>query len=330
MSAVKDICFVGAGPVGLFGVFYAGLRGMSVRCIDSLPSLGGQLEALYPEKPIYDMPGFPVIGARELWQQMAEQASRFECEYVLGEECLKIERAGAVIRIETNRGAYDSRSVVICAGLGAFTPTKIGAEREADFVGKGVSYGVQSVEELRGRRVVVVGGGDSAVDWALALEGVAESVSLVHRRDAFRAHEHSVAKLRGSSVHLRLFQIVEKIEGAKRVERVVVKHTQSGELERVDCDAVVACVGYKMDLGPIKSWGLAMERNRIVVNEKMESSMEGVYAAGDVCTHPGKLELIATGVGEVCVAVNFAKVYLDPDSKAFPGHSSDMKLPEPK
>jgi len=325
---VKDVTIIGAGPVGLFGAFYAGMRGMSVRVVDSQPQTGGQLTALYPDKPIYDMPGFPEISARDLANAMALQAGRFHPEYVLGCQAESLVQLEQGWRLGTKNGdVYLSRTVIICGGVGAFQPTRIGLENESHFLGKGLGYGVQDRAALVGKRVVVVGGGDSAVDWALALEGVARSVTLIHRRDQFRAHEESVATLMRSSVALRLWEEVVELKGSDKLVAVVTQNRQTQERTELPCDFLSINIGYKTDLGPIRSWGLELQKNKIVVNSLMETNRPGVYAAGDICTHHAKLDLIATGVGEVCIAVNVAKTFINPDAKRFPGHSSDMTLP---
>lgn len=325
---MKDVTIVGAGPVGLFGAFYAGMRGMSVRVVDSQPQTGGQLTALYPDKPIYDMPGFPEVAAQDLARAMTVQASRFHPEYVLGCQAERLEQIEGGWRLETKGGeAHDSRTVIICGGVGAFQPTKLGVESESHFLGRGLGYGVQDRAALEGKRVIIVGGGDSAVDWALALESVASSVTLVHRRDQFRAHEESVARLMRSTVVLRCWEEVVELIGGDTLVGVVVENRQTGERVELPCDFLSINIGYKTDLGPIRSWGLELQKNKIRVNSLMETNLLGVYAAGDICTHEAKLDLIATGVGEVCIAVNVAKTFINPDAKRFPGHSSDMTLP---
>lgn len=327
MSEIKDVTIIGTGPVGLFGAFYAGLRGLTVRMIDSLPEPGGQLTALYPEKFVYDMPGFPEVLAKDLASAMIEQASRFDPEYILGVQAETLHREQGIWRIGTDQGSFDTRTIVICAGIGAFSPTKLGVEREAELEGKGLAYGVRSKEALRGKRVVVVGGGDSALDWALGLEGIAAEVHLVHRRDAFRAHEKSVQQLLDSTVKVRLWEVVCELLGDSKLCAVVTENKKTREQHRIECDFVSVNIGFKSSLGPMLNWGLDLEGTKIRVNARMETNLPGVYAAGDVCSHEGKLDLIATGVGEVCTAVNVAKTFIDPTAKAFPGHSSDMELP---
>ncbi|MCH8274969.1 MAG: NAD(P)/FAD-dependent oxidoreductase [Armatimonadetes bacterium] len=325
---IKDITIIGAGPVGLFGAFYAGLRGMSIRVIDSLPEPGGQLAALYPDKPIYDMPGFPEVLAGELAEQMYIQASRFNPEYTLGEQCRALECRDGVWALGTSNSEYLTRTAVICGGVGSFTATKIGVEREEFFEGRGLSYGVQNREALRNKRVVVVGGGDSALDWTLSLRGIASEITLVHRHDKFRGHEDSARELLESDVNIRLWEVVTELLGEDQLTGVKTLNRKSEETVTIPCDWLTVNIGYKSRLGPIKKWGLELEKNQILVNSRMQTNLPGIYAAGDLCTYDGKLELIATGVGEVSIAVNNAKHYIDPEARVFPGHSTDMELPE--
>jgi thioredoxin reductase (NADPH) len=296
--------------------------------VDSLADAGGQLAALYPEKMVYDMPGFPEVVASELADQLLRQASRFSPELVLGTRCESLARNNDHwVMTGADGTPMPTKTVIICAGVGAFSPTKLDVEREEYFEGKGLTYGVKEKEALRGKRIAIVGGGDSALDWALGLEMIASQVLLIHRRDGFRAHEDSVRRLVASTVELRLWEVVTALEGDCHLNTVVTENKQTHETHRYDVDALVVNIGFKTNLGPLKSWGLNIEKNKVVVDSCMRTNLEGVYAAGDVCTHDAKLDLIATGVGEVCTAVNFAKVQIDPNSKAFPGHSSDMTLP---
>ncbi len=327
-SAIYDITIIGGGPVGLFGAFYAGLRGMSVKIIDSLPELGGQLTALYPDKYIYDMPGFPEVLAKELAEQMIRQAMRFQPTICLEERAETLTRADDHWLITTSKGiTHATRTVVICAGVGAFTPRKLNAEGIEAFEGKGVYYGVRERAQFAGKRLLIVGGGDSAVDWALNLYPIAREVTLIHRRDEFRAHEQSVQQLRQSPVRILTPYEVRRVEGNGQLERAIIFHNKTQEEMTLDVDAVILNLGFVASLGPIKNWGLELEGNAIKVNAYMMTNLPGVYAAGDVCTYEGKLKLIATGVGEVCIAVNHAKHTIDPTAKMFPGHSSDMSLP---
>ncbi len=323
----RDITIVGGGPVGLFGAFYAGLRGMSVRIIDSLPQLGGQLTALYPEKDVFDMPGFPQVRAKDLADRMAEQAMRFSPELVLEETAAALDDDGEGMTIRTASGlALPTRRVLITAGAGAFTPTRLGVEREEELAGRGLSYGVRSLAAYAGRRVAVVGGGDSALDWAVHLQPIAASVEVIHRRDQFRAHEETVREAQALGIPFRLWRTVQELKGGDRLEGAVLVDPRSGELEEIECDDLVVNIGFKSSLGPIKEWGLAIEKNQIAVDDRYRTSRPGVFAAGDVCTHDAKVKLIATGVGEAATAVCVIKTELDPQAKLFPGHSSDMNL----
>jgi thioredoxin reductase (NADPH) len=323
-----DVTVIGGGPCGLFASFYAGLRGMSVRIIDSLPELGGQLTALYPEKYVYDMPGFPKVLAKDLARHMIVQGTQFEPDIRLGETALALHGEAGDYAVETEAGTFPTRTVIISAGAGAFSPTRLGVDREAEFDGQGLSYGVRAKEALRGKRVAIIGGGDSAFDWALNLLDTAASITLIHRRDGFKAHEETVKQVRESDVEMKLWFAVKEIVGdpATGLDGVILEHTQTKARERFTCDALVVNVGFKSSLGPIKEWGLGMDRNQIVVNDQMETSRAGVFAIGDVATFGSKLKLIATGVGEAATAACFAKTRLDPDAKLFPGHSSDRDL----
>lgn len=301
---------------------------MSVRIVDSLPELGGQLTALYPEKFVYDMPGFPKVLARDLAAEMAVQGTAFGPDLVLNETCSELVDYGDYYDVVTASGRrLPTRCVVIAAGAGAFTPTKVGASREDEFVGKGLSYGVRDKSSFAGKRVGIVGGGDSALDWCCELEPIAESVTLIHRRDQFRAHEETVQKVRNSTVAMKLWCTVVELTGDGELEGVVLENTQTKEREALPLDALVVNVGFKSSLGPLKEWGLEIDKTQIVVSPTTyETNRMRVYAVGDVATYEGKLKLIATGVGEAVTAVCYAKQTLDPEAKLFPGHSSDRDL----
>lgn len=323
-----DVTIVGGGPVGLFAAFYAGMRGMSVRILDSLEELGGQLVALYPEKYVYDMPGFPKVLAKDLAADMVAQGTAFSPEVVLGTtaETLIEEPEGYSIVTQDGR-SYPTRTVIVSAGAGAFSPTKLGVEREGEFEGRGLSYGVRRTEDYRYKRVAIVGGGDSAFDWCLHLLPVARSVTLIHRRDQFRAHEESVAKVRESGVEMKLWCTVQALRGEGGLQEIEIESSQTGARETLSVDALVVTIGFKSSLGPLKDWGLGISRSQIEVHPTtFETCRKGVFAVGDVCAYENKLKLIATGVGEAVTAVCVAKTYLDPGAKLFPGHSSDMDL----
>lgn len=325
-----DLAIIGAGPVGLFAAFYAGLRRMSVKIIDSLEALGGQLVTLYPEKYIYDVAGFPKILAKDLAAQLVEQGMQYGAVACLGEQTQSVEDdpAGGFV-IKTSHTTHRARTVVVCAGVGSFQPKKLPLPNEAELAGKGLHYFVKGLEEFRGKRVLVVGGGDSAVDWANMLHPIASRVTLIHRRDGFRAHEDSVVKMKQSPVDIRVFYELRSITAGAdgRVATATIYDNRSNVDETIEIDAVLVNIGFANSLGPIKNWGLTLEKNAIVVDSTMRTNRPGIFAAGDICTYNGKLKLIATGFGEAAIAVNFAKTMIDPKAKAFPGHSSDMELP---
>lgn len=320
-----DITIIGGGPVGLFTAFYAGMRQASVKIIESLPQLGGQLSALYPEKYIYDIAGLPKVRAGELIDNLIEQMNQFEPAVCLEESVESIVRlSDETFAIVTNKETHYTKAVIITAGNGAFQPRKLKLKGEEKFENGNLHYSVQDMNQFAGRKVVVFGGGDSAVDWALMLEPIAEKVSLIHRRDKFRAHEHSVELLKKSKVEILTPYVPVELMGDDKVEKVVLTEANSGQQLEIEVDDVLVNYGFVSSLGPIKNWGLEIEGNSIVVNSQMETSIKGIYAAGDICTYKGKVKLIASGFGEAPTAVSNAKVYLDPHSKIQPLHSTSI------
>lgn len=323
-----DIAIVGGGPVGLFGAYYAGLRGMRTKIIDALPTLGGQLATLYPEKFIHDMPGFPKILAKDLAANMVEQALQYGATVCLEETVEKLSSDGSIVTLKTHKAVHHSRVALITAGVGAFEPKTLDAPGVHELAGRGVDHYVKDKAFYFGKRVVVVGGGDSALDWALNLADASPEITIVHRRDAFRAHEESVVACKNApNISFKLFREVKQVHGSDRVEAVTLFHNRDHTEETLPCDAVLLFLGFSADLGPIKSWGLEISKNSVAVNDRMETSIPRVFAAGDVVWHDGKIKLIATGVGEAAIAVNFAKNALDPKALVFPGHSSEINDP---
>jgi thioredoxin reductase (NADPH) len=324
---IYDLTIIGGGPVGLFGLFYAGMREMKTKVIDSLEQLGGQLIAIYPEKFIYDMPGFPKIKSKDLVRDMVEQGLQYGATTALGEKVQTLQRReDGIWEIGTDVGTVHlSRTIVIAAGAGGFAPRKMDLAGLRELEGRDVFYFVTDMEAFRDRDVIIVGGGDSAVDWALNLEGIAKSLALCHRRDKFRAHEGTVKELLSSSCDVNLFWEVKTLHVEKeRLRGVTLFHNKTNEERDLAVDAMILSLGFIADLGPIKEWGLEMEKGTIKVNSRMETNLPGIYSAGDVATYDGKLKLIATGTGEVTVAVNYAKTFIDPTARAFPGHSSEL------
>lgn len=325
MITEVDLLIVGAGPTGLYAAYYAGFRGMNVAIVDSLTEPGGQLMALYPEKPIYDVAGYPSVLARDLANRLIEQASSADPTYLLGRraETLAQQDDGSLLIELDNGDSVHTKAVIVSAGIGTFTPRALpGGDA---FVGKGLRYVVTDLSVLHDRDVLIVGGGDSAVDWALVLQDKASSVSLIHRRDAFRAHEGSVSQLRASKVNVMTPYVPHEIIGDAdgRVQAVDVLNKETDEHTVIECNEVVAALGFIADLGPLQKWGLELSKRHIVVDSHMATNVPGVFAAGDVVEYPGKVRLISTGFGEAATAVNNAAPIIDPTAKVFPGHSSD-------
>ncbi|MER2141077.1 MAG: NAD(P)/FAD-dependent oxidoreductase, partial [Priestia megaterium] len=319
------ITIIGGGPTGLFTAFYGGMRQASVKIIESLPQLGGQLSALYPEKYIYDVAGFPKVRAQELVNNLKEQMDQFKPAVALEQAVEKVEKqADGVFRLTTNSEVHYSKTIIITAGNGAFKPRKIELENAEQFEQTNLHYFVDDMNKFKGRKVLVCGGGDSAVDWSLMLEPIAEKVTLTHRRDKFRAHEHSVENLHNSSVDIKTPYVPVEFVGDDRITQVVLENTKGEEKTVVDVDDVIVNFGFVSSLGPIKEWDLDLEKNAIVVNSKQETNIPGIYAAGDVCTYDGKVKLIVAGFGEGPTAVNNAKAYIDPKARLQPMHSTSM------
>lgn len=322
-----DIAIIGGGPAGMFAAFYAGMRQASCKIIESMPQLGGQLSALYPEKYIYDVAGFPKVTAQELVDRLKEQMSHFNYETALDQKVEQvIKHDERDFEIVTSAGRHFARAVIITAGVGAFEPRRIELEGASKYEKKNLHYFVSDLKQFTGRNVLISGGGDSAVDWALMIEPIAKSVTLVHRRDKFRAHEHSVENLMKSTVKVITPVEITTLHGDDQIEKVTIVNSKTKEETTIEVDDVIVNFGFISSLGPISEWGFEIQDGSIVVDSRMETSIPGIFAAGDITTYPGKLKLIAVGFGEAPTAINNAKVYVDPTAKLSPGHSSNMKM----
>jgi thioredoxin reductase (NADPH) len=334
MEQVKDITIIGAGPTGMFAGFYAGMRGASFRIIDTLDQVGGQLTALYPEKYIFDVAGFPKILAKDLVRGMAEQVGQWKPAIHLGEKVIGLERSSAngnaVFTLVTEQAAYPSRTILIAGGIGAFTPRKLPLKDADRWLGNGLFDRVLDPQVFRNKRLLIVGGGDSAFDWAVNLQGVARHIVMIHRRDGFRAHQATVDQVNAlcaaGKMELRTFWELRAINGGERIESVTIFNNKDKTEETIAMDCVLPQLGFVSSLGAIAEWGLEIEKHDIKVSQTMETNVPGIYAAGDITTYPGKLKLIATGVAEACVAVNHAVHFINPDAKFEPGHSSNMAV----
>ena len=323
---IYDVTIIGAGPTGLFTAFYGGMRQASVKLIESLPHTGGQLTALYPEKYIYDVAGFPNIRAQALVDNLEEQVKTFDPSIVLEQSIEKVERLeDQTFKLTSNTSeVHYTRTIIITAGNGAFQPRRLNVGSSEKYEGINLHYYVKDMMRYKDQHVILLGGGDSAVDWALMLEPIAKKVTLVHRRDQFRAHEHSIEKLKKSTVDVLTPYTPTHIEGKDKIERMFLKETRGDKEIAINVDSVICNYGFISKLGPITDWGLELDRNSILVNSKMETNIPGIYAAGDINIYPGKVKLIATGFGDAPTAINNAMQYMDPDARRQPQHSTSM------
>lgn len=316
-----DLLIVGAGPAGLYGAYYAGFRGLSVTVVDSLPELGGQVTALYPEKAILDVAGFPTIKGRELVEQLVAQASSGGPTYLLDRTAVGLTTHDEGARMTLDDGTViEAGAVILTAGIGTFSPRPLPAGD--GWEGRGLAFFVPSFTEYAGLDTVIVGGGDSAFDWAMALQGIARSVTLVHRRERFRAHQATVDAVLAGPTEVITNAEVTALRGEAHVEEVEIAVRGGDTLVR-PAQAVVAALGFIADLGAMSEWGLELDHRHVVVDSAMRTNLPRVFAAGDITEYPGKVRLISVGFGEVATAVNNAAVVLDPEAHVFPGHSSE-------
>ena len=295
---------------------------MSCRIVDSLELLGGQVAAMYPEKDIFDVAGFPAVKGRVLVEALVEQAAPFNPTYVLDHQAMTLETSeeGPVTVTTTGDVSVEAKAVVINGGIGSFTPRALPAGD--GWAGRGLVYFVPRLDEHAGKDIVIVGGGDSAFDWAYMLQPVAKSVSLVHRRDAFRAHASMVDQVRAMGVTLYTSCEVVELRGDGSLQEMEIKSKTTGESIVLPAQTAVAALGFIANIGPMADWGLELDHRRIVVGSTMQSNLPRVFGAGDIVTYPGKVPLISVGFGEAALAVNNAAPIIDPDSHIFPGHSS--------
>lgn len=316
-----DICIIGAGPVGLFSVFEAGLLKMRCHLMDALPQVGGQLSEIYPQKPIYDIPGYPEVKAQELVDNLMKQIAPFSPTFTLGERVEEIERQeDKSFIVKTNDGtAVACKAIVIAGGLGCFEPRKPAIERLEDFEGKGVAYMVKDPEHFRDKQVVLAGGGDSALDWAIYLSDIAKSLTLVHRGDTFRGAPDSAEKVvhlaQQGRINLVLKSNIVKIDGNGHLKEVHIANHENA-ISTLEADHLIPLFGLSPKLGPIANWGLNIEKSAITVNTTdYSTNVEGIYAIGDINTYPGKLKLILCGFHEAALMAQSAFKYVFPDQR---------------
>jgi len=323
---VYDITIVGAGPVGLFAAYYSGLRDLTTKIIDHLPQVGGQLTTLYPQKYIYDVAGFTKIQASELAENLYEQAKQYNPAFCLNQRVHRLSYLDdGSLKVTAESGeVHLTKKLIITAGAGVFSPKKLEVPGVEKFLDRDFYYLVTDVEKFRKKKLLVIGGGDTALDWAIYLKEVARRVTLIHRSNKFVAAPSSIKQLLSSKIEVLTFTELKEIKGNSHLEGVVVINNTTKEEKELEIDSILCCIGFTPNLGPLKEWGLELAASSIKVNQRMETNLSGIYAAGDVTTYDGKLRLICTGFSEAAIAVNHAAHAINPELRIFPGYSTNL------
>lgn len=330
-SIETDILIIGAGPVGLFTVFEAGLLGLKCHLVDNLDKIGGQCIELYPEKPIYDIPGVPNQTGKEHIDSLLKQIEPFDYEVHLNQRVDKIEQSGDHWIAETTDGiSFKTLNIFIAAGAGSFEPRKPPVESPDKFLGKGIDYAVRSVDKYKDKDIVIFGGGDSALDWSVELANKAKSIKLVHRRDDFRGAEHTENKMRNfvesGEIELKIPFVIKSIVGGKSFEGVEIMNFETKETEVINCDEALFFFGLSKQLGPINDWEIDLNERKVQVDtEKFETNQKGIFAVGDINTYPGKLDLILCGFHETTLAVQEAFKRINPGERVPFGYTTSNK-----
>lgn len=321
-----DITIIGGGPVGLYTAFYAEMRQVKVKIIESLENLGGQPAHLYPEKTIYDIPAYPATSGIELTNNLVKQLELFETNIVLGQKVINIIKDDQEhFLIETDKETHYSKTVIIAIGNGAFSPRKLNLPEAAQYEDQNLHYYVNQLSQFADKEVVICGGGDSAVDWALMLEPIAKSVTLLHRRPQFRALEHSVNQLMQSSVKVMTPYIPSQIIGdGHTLNAIEITQPRGDEKLTIKADHFIISYGFSSSIGNVKNWGINVERNLIPVNSAYETNVKGIFAVGDIANYPGKIRIIATGFGEGPTAVGNAIEQFNPGAGRQHIHSTSL------
>lgn len=328
-----DVVIIGAGPVGLFAIFELGMLKIKAHIVDTLEMIGGQCSALYPEKPIYDIPAHPNINASDLIQKLDEQSTPFKPEFHLNQRVDKLEKINYGYRVTTSKNIIiEAKTILIAAGCGAFGPNRPPLENLGEYENKSVFYLVKRKEDFRGKKVVIAGGGDSAVDWAIVLADIASSVSIVHRRPKFRAAPESEAKLKKLSEEGKIDLVVpyqlHSLEGDNGYLKNVIASDLDGNKKTIEADYLLPFFGLAMELGPIANWGLNLDTNRIIVNPAtMETNALGIFAIGDINYYPGKLKLIVSGFAEAAMAAHAIYPIIYPDKALHFEYSTTKGVP---
>ena len=326
-----DILIIGAGPVGLFTVFEAGLLGLKCHLVDNLDKIGGQCIELYPEKPIYDIPGVPNQTGKEHIDSLLKQIEPFDYEVHLNQRVDKIEQSGDYWIAETTDGiSFKTLNIFIAAGAGSFEPRKPPVESPDKFLGKGIDYAVRSVDKYKDKDIVIFGGGDSALDWSVELANKAKSIKLVHRRDDFRGAEHTESKMRNlvasGEIELKIPFVIKSIVGDKSFEGVEIMNFETKETEVINCDEALFFFGLSKQLGPINEWEIDLNERKVQVDtEKFETNQKGIFAVGDINTYAGKLDLILCGFHETTLAVQEAFKRINPGERVPFGYTTSNK-----
>lgn len=323
MKDIYDITIIGGGPVGMYTVFYAHLRQAKVKIIESLHQLGGQPAILYPEKAIYDIPAYSKIDGEHLTLNLQQQLERFNTTICLDETVLNIEKKDEVFEIKTTTQTHYSKTIILSFGNGAFKPRTLDLEGMDTF--KNIKYHVNNISQYSHSDIVVLGGGDSAVDWSLAFNKIAKTTTIVHRRDEFRALEHSVEELKKTMVNILTPYIPIQLKGEnKKLNSIVLENVKTKDTKEIPVDYLFVNYGFSSNVGNLKNWGLELKRNTVLVDTKQETSIPGIFAVGDCCTYDGRVNLIATGFGEAPIAVNHAIHFINPKQRVQPMHSSSL------
>ena len=322
-TPIYDMTVIGGGPVGMFAAFYAGLHSAKVLLLESLAELGGQPGNLYPAKVLYDIGGYPNISGQKLVEQLETQVAHFKPTIQTATNVQTITKTDEGFTLETTNGTYQSKSVIIATGGGAFTPRKLAVDYDPALDDKLVNYFVRDLNSFKDLDVAIAGGGDSAIDWALAIEPIAKSVHLIHRRNQFRGLEASVEQLKASSVVLHTPYLIDSVVAKGQRGNISLKEVRGDNTEVLNVDKLLVNYGFMSENKQLRTWGLELEHNQIKVDSKMRTNIDGIYAIGDAVTYPGKLKLIASGFGEAPTAINEDLQALYPDRRQ-PTHSTQL------
>lgn len=309
---IFELTIIGGGPTGMFAAYYAGMRELKTKLIESLPKLGGQIELMYPEKVITDIGAIPQIKGKELVSNLQKQMDHFETDISTSENVMEIEQVEDYFIIKTNKDFYYSKTILLATGQGIFEPRKLNIKHNKDYEQSNLHYYVKNLESYRDKKVAILGGGDSAVDWALMLEDIAEEVYLVHRRKRFRAHEASVSRLKDSSIKIHTPYLLDSLIGDERkIQELVLKERRGDKIQSLETDFLIVNYGFISESMQLEKWGIETERVSASVSQKMETNIPGIFAAGDAAIFDGKIKLIATGFGEVPTVINSIIRYLN-------------------